>query len=174
MFDDPGPPVPAFSAPPRAENQINVKLEEDGDTSPHNLNQIADAIPGDTFQSEHNTRALTESLAIGTGDHIVLPEVKPEKHSLFIPPQTRYIHRNSSIENLEIGVSEGLQFLDPLKDLLQKYSPEHQGNKWFKEVEDLKKKVVPPKVIIGVVGTTGAGKSSLINAILDEERSADK
>ena len=37
-------------------------------------------------------------------------------------------------------------------------------------VENLRKQAVPTRTIIGVVGNTGAGKSSVINAMLDEER----
>lgn len=36
--------------------------------------------------------------------------------------------------------------------------------------DNLRKQAVKTKTIIGVVGNTGAGKSSVINAILDEER----
>ncbi|EEQ83790.2 uncharacterized protein BDCG_00595 [Blastomyces dermatitidis ER-3] len=88
------------------------------------------------------------------------------------PPliRPRYMHRDSSIENLESGVAEGLQFLGPLKSLLQKYSRQPSENRWLKQIEELEKRAVSARVIIGVVGTTGAGKSSLINAILDEER----
>lgn len=37
-------------------------------------------------------------------------------------------------------------------------------------LDNVRKQAVPPRTIIGVVGNTGAGKSSVINALLDEER----
>ncbi|KAL1961295.1 hypothetical protein VTO42DRAFT_23 [Malbranchea cinnamomea] len=41
---------------------------------------------------------------------------------------------------------------------------------WLAKVEGLRKRTGKPRIIIGVLGSTGAGKSSLINALLDEER----
>ncbi|CAC5380156.1 unnamed protein product [Mytilus coruscus] len=39
---------------------------------------------------------------------------------------------------------------------------------WRKELEELEKQLIIPKVTIAVVGATGAGKSSLINAVVDQ------
>ena len=40
----------------------------------------------------------------------------------------------------------------------------------IKAIETLKNSVQPTRLIVGVVGNTGAGKSSVISAVLDEER----
>ncbi|XP_076091292.1 nuclear GTPase SLIP-GC-like isoform X2 [Mytilus galloprovincialis] len=39
---------------------------------------------------------------------------------------------------------------------------------WKKDLEELEKQLIIPKVTIAVVGATGAGKSSLINAVVDQ------
>ncbi|KAF7899405.1 hypothetical protein EAE99_012326 [Botrytis elliptica] len=79
---------------------------------------------------------------------------------------------DSSPEVLEEEVKKTNDFLNGLKKHLQ--VPEAQGNQdtshWLQQIETLQAQVVDTPTIIGVVGNTGAGKSSIINAMLDEER----
>ncbi|KAK3491869.1 hypothetical protein B0T13DRAFT_518836 [Neurospora crassa] len=41
---------------------------------------------------------------------------------------------------------------------------------WLKLINDVQSRAKPTRTIVGVVGNTGAGKSSVISAVLDEER----
>ncbi|KLJ11534.1 hypothetical protein EMPG_13275 [Blastomyces silverae] len=150
---------------------LEVKLEEDAAVNFYNPFQMADDVfHGEPFPEipQQQADAPADNSANGkTGGVDIKSEGLDPSPPVIRPP---YIHRDSSIENLENGVAEGLQFLGPLKSLLQKYSRQPSENRWLKQIEELEKRGVPARVIIGVVGTTGAGKSSLINALLDEER----
>jgi len=74
-------------------------------------------------------------------------------------------------EILEAEVQTSITVLDQLKVYLSGLpaeSPETQ--QWLQQIENLRKQNLNEPTIIGVVGNTGAGKSSVINAMLDEER----
>lgn len=74
-------------------------------------------------------------------------------------------------EILEAEVQTSVKVLDQLKVYLSDLpaqSPEAQ--QWLQQIENLRKQNINEPTIIGVVGNTGAGKSSVINAMLDEER----
>ncbi|KZL84766.1 tat pathway signal sequence [Colletotrichum incanum] len=80
--------------------------------------------------------------------------------------------KETSPEILEEGVKIGMELLENLKLPLGLAAslPETQGLTWLKAINDIQARSQPPKTIVGVVGNTGAGKSSIINALLDEER----
>lgn len=44
------------------------------------------------------------------------------------------------------------------------------ASEWLQDVEEAQSRAKPQQTLVGVLGSTGVGKSSLINAILDEER----
>ncbi|KAK1836798.1 nuclear GTPase SLIP-GC [Podospora conica] len=76
-----------------------------------------------------------------------------------------------SVEMLEKGVKTGIKALD---EICGPYDAKEapllpESAEWLKSIDKLRR---PSKTrtIIGVVGSTGAGKSSVISAVLDEER----
>ena len=82
------------------------------------------------------------------------------------------LFNNASLEALEEGVKKGTDTIDSLQNAVAPHPETAQGDvkMWFDQLQHLKNQIFSPKTIIGVVGNTGAGKSSVINALLDEER----
>ncbi|KAG9930480.1 hypothetical protein KCU86_g8172, partial [Aureobasidium melanogenum] len=71
---------------------------------------------------------------------------------------------------LEAGVKHGVQMLDRLVQALEPGKETEDIRQWLQQIEVVRQEATGARTVIGVVGNTGAGKSSVINAILDEER----
>ncbi|KAM7187037.1 hypothetical protein V8F33_011456 [Rhypophila sp. PSN 637] len=89
-----------------------------------------------------------------------------------LPPAQDELVSATSPEVLEKGVQAGLQVLQTLKGPLEAALPLNttQAAQWIKSINNLESSSKPNRTIVGVVGNTGAGKSSVISAVLDEER----
>lgn len=73
-------------------------------------------------------------------------------------------------ERLEAGVAAGLQVLAKIEAPLKSLGDNEDAQNWLKQIDNVRKEAVKSKTVVGVVGNTGAGKSSVINAMLEEER----
>ncbi|KAH7049218.1 Dynamin family-domain-containing protein [Macrophomina phaseolina] len=87
-------------------------------------------------------------------------------------PQYPFLQQLSSEtdpEMLEKGVEKAMELLKKLQTRLNDDRTENR-ELWLQPIEDAEKGTGRTRTVIGVVGNTGAGKSSVINALLDEER----
>lgn len=80
--------------------------------------------------------------------------------------------KQTSPKILEDGVKLGMDLLETIKFPLTAAAsiPNTQASAWLNAITHLESSAQPFKTVVGVVGNTGAGKSSVINALLDEER----
>lgn len=72
-------------------------------------------------------------------------------------------------EQLETSVEKGVELLGKIQETLQQRQSQ-EASHWLQAIENVQKLATRSKTVVGVVGATGAGKSSVINAMLDEER----
>ena len=78
--------------------------------------------------------------------------------------------KEASTEKLEAGVKAGVQLLDRLVQAFEPGKETDNIKQWLQQIEIVRQEAIGARTVVGVVGNTGAGKSSVINAILDEER----
>ncbi|PKX89180.1 uncharacterized protein P174DRAFT_425115 [Aspergillus novofumigatus IBT 16806] len=81
-------------------------------------------------------------------------------------PQIARVKASATTERPELKVLQQLS----LQNLFAESTPELLEAAWLQAIGKVQSQAAPPKTIVGVVGNTGAGKSSIINAVLDEER----
>jgi GTPase SAR1 family protein len=78
--------------------------------------------------------------------------------------------KDSVPERLEAAVVKGVTVLTEIEDLLRALQQDPDAQQWLHQIDMVRDLDKSSRTVIGVVGNTGAGKSSVINALLDEER----
>lgn len=74
-----------------------------------------------------------------------------------------------SPSKLEGGIQTGFRILSSVKKAFALAKTVPEVAEWVKSCDKLQAQASPQPSIVGVVGSTGAGKSSVINAVLNEE-----
>ncbi|KAH8716864.1 hypothetical protein GQ44DRAFT_624695 [Phaeosphaeriaceae sp. PMI808] len=92
-------------------------------------------------------------------------EIRPTDRSI------RSIIAQQDPSMLEAGVAQSVKVLQDLKLCFSPCAETIQDARtWIQAIDKLIPQAERKRTIVGVVGNTGAGKSSVINAMLDEER----
>ncbi|KAL9114844.1 MAG: hypothetical protein Q9227_001087 [Pyrenula ochraceoflavens] len=154
-------PPPAFLTAP-AQSMSRQQANPQGDR--------LSVTPSDSI-SDANSRSPSRVVEVPKAPESPFQVPASEPHHL---PNVHIPHMftDASPETLEHGVEKGLEILARLKDAfsIQVDSKSQESAQWLSSIESVQKQAARTKTIVGVVGNTGAGKSSVINAMLDEER----
>ena len=134
-----------------AATDIHVKYQERSQSA-----------PGSAFQGRTGTVSPVKTPSVS------FSEVDEQNNKSF---QLSTLLKNATPQILEAFVDASVDILNKLRaPLLDKMANSPNAEQWIQQIEQLKKQAIKTRTVIGVVGNTGAGKSSVINAILDEER----
>ncbi|KAF2121280.1 hypothetical protein BDV96DRAFT_640676 [Lophiotrema nucula] len=150
-------PVSEPSTKVKTETELEAKAKPEPDILQPMDSQASDAVepfnPDDVFARDSS------------------PDAKEDVEARPTDVYLQSIIDQTTPEVLEAGVGQALDVLKPLEGVFTRYaSSSKDASAWVQSLDKLRKQAQRKRTVIGVVGNTGAGKSSVINAMLDEER----
>lgn len=145
---------------------IGIKYDDSGPI------HLCPTISADRIPPQYLVKREDQEMDLDQNSVCMLDEHQDEKKpKLPRNVQLQQLFEGAGIKTLEKGIKNGLSLLDSLTEALTEAGTAFEDTEaWMKQIEDIKKLAQYQKVIVGVVGNTGAGKSSVINALLEEER----
>ena len=93
-----------------------------------------------------------------------------ESQPLPVQRSLQSLLQDSLPERLEAAVLKGTALLSEIEESIRVMERDSDAQKWLQQIKTVRDLNKSSRTVIGVVGNTGAGKSSVINALLDEER----
>jgi hypothetical protein len=163
--------MPAYGSPSRMTESTYIETPAPAvvptTSNPHVKAELNEATPAASYTRGYDEGPQDPPIGEPSSDNFELQpqDERPKNENL------QQLMAETSAEKLEAGVQKALAILDTLKDPLMEYEgPGEDAQQWLKTIENLQKQAVQKRTVVGVVGNTGAGKSSVINALLDEER----
>ncbi|KAL5370946.1 hypothetical protein DPSP01_014578 [Paraphaeosphaeria sporulosa] len=99
-------------------------------------------------------------------------ERSPERYgsAIWTNRHIRAVLDQQDPEGLETAVARSVEILDELQEKFIRCATSNtDAQSWNEAIEKLKSQAERTRTVVGVVGNTGAGKSSVINAMLNEE-----
>ncbi|KAJ9627575.1 hypothetical protein H2204_009614 [Knufia peltigerae] len=163
------PPSENSGPEPCSENVAkleNSRLER----SPEGVAQVVKEEPVRSPFPEDRPDPPKDSLVAGNSFHVGLESGMLDAQECTASRMTMSeLFDGRTPEQLEKSVQKGAELLNNIQHVLRE-RPNEEVNQWIQALEKVQSQAVRSRTVVGVVGATGAGKSSVINAMLDEER----
>lgn len=142
---------PADPTTPSTASPLNKDNEERKPEIDEPESQVSRLDPAEVFSTDTSTNHAQEN-EMPTNEHL------------------RQLIDQQDVGLFEAGLDQAMKVLDKLKSKFSNQPSSDDARAWIDSIDKLKLQAKHKRTVVGVVGNTGAGKSSVINAMLDEER----
>jgi ABC-type glutathione transport system ATPase component len=146
--------------------------EASRDASIRNASQFVRTypLPGPPLASEQSGETQPQPTTLQP-DQEMPPKLDAPVMTQEVPQEAKMnisdLFSDSTPEQLEAGVEKGVAMLDKLKATLEaRGAGTTDAAQWMQSIDVVRSQAVKTKTVVGVVGATGAGKSSIINAMM--------
>ena len=134
----------------------------------HNTRPKLESTPSSSSSLDEKAIPQFDGPTIEANFHVDLEDAPNSSNAAPIRLSMSELFDGRTPEQLEKSVESGVELLGNIQRTLQE-QPGQEASQWLQAIENVQKLATRSKTVVGVVGATGAGKSSVINAMLDEE-----